>query len=43
MDKENICNSKYFPAMLMIITLGMVFQIFEAGIAFGHWLFEWWK
>lgn len=40
MDKQNICNSKYFPAILAIITLGMILQIFEAGLAFGQWLFE---
>ncbi len=38
MNKQNICESKYFPAMLVIIVVGMVIQIVRAGIDFGHWL-----
>ncbi len=39
MHKKNVCNSKYFPAMVTIITIGMIIQIIRAGIDFGQWVY----
>lgn len=38
MNKQNLCESKYFPALFMIIVVGMLIQIFRAGLDFGNWL-----
>ena len=40
MNKQNLCESKYFPGMLAIIVVGMTIQILRAGIDFGHWLYS---
>lgn len=39
MNKQNVCDSKYFPAMMFIIVIGMMIQIFRAGLDFGQWLY----
>jgi len=39
MNKQNLCESNYFPAMVIIIAAGMIIQIIRAGIDFGHWLY----
>lgn len=39
MDKQSLCDSKYFPAMVTIITIGMIIQIIKVGIDFGQWLY----
>jgi hypothetical protein len=39
MSKQSICDSKYFPVMITIIVIGMIFQIIRAGIDFGQWIY----
>lgn len=39
MSKQNLGESKYFPAMIIIIAAGMIIQIIRAGIDFGQWLY----
>jgi hypothetical protein len=39
MNKQNLCESKYFPAIITIIAAGMIIQIIRAGIDFGQYLY----